>query len=153
MILVMISCMLLSLQVWISNDSNSSEAADQWRDTIANPEKVVVKWHNIGLAWWYRGRYFLVPIWTWAKRFLHLFKTNSHQIRQEENNACFELCTEKKRRHRVGEKLENPGIVLGIQKPLEKLSKYCGFYFPYGLHRKLLYIYAHCSFSSELMFF
>lgn len=37
-------------QVWISNDSNSSEAADQWRDTIANPEKVVVKWHNISPA-------------------------------------------------------------------------------------------------------
>ncbi|KAG8126429.1 hypothetical protein E2320_021579 [Naja naja] len=34
-------------QVWFSSDSNSAEAADQWRDTIANPEKVVVKWHNI----------------------------------------------------------------------------------------------------------
>ncbi|KAM3851678.1 tandem C2 domains nuclear protein isoform 2-T3 [Vipera latastei] len=34
-------------QVWLSGDSNSAEAADQWRDTIANPEKVVVKWHNI----------------------------------------------------------------------------------------------------------
>ncbi|XP_034274234.1 tandem C2 domains nuclear protein isoform X2 [Pantherophis guttatus] len=34
-------------QVWLSSDSNSAEAADQWRDTIANPEKVVVKWHNI----------------------------------------------------------------------------------------------------------
>ncbi|XP_066484558.1 tandem C2 domains nuclear protein [Tiliqua scincoides] len=37
-------------QVWLSSDSNSSEAADQWRDTIANPEKVVVKWHNISPA-------------------------------------------------------------------------------------------------------
>ncbi|XP_039389409.1 tandem C2 domains nuclear protein [Mauremys reevesii] len=34
-------------QVWLSSNSNSSEAADQWRDTIANPEKVVIKWHNI----------------------------------------------------------------------------------------------------------
>ncbi|KAF7251671.1 Tandem C2 domains nuclear protein [Varanus komodoensis] len=37
-------------QVWLSTDSNSTEAADQWRDTIANPEKVVVKWHDISPA-------------------------------------------------------------------------------------------------------
>ncbi|XP_061469234.1 tandem C2 domains nuclear protein isoform X3 [Rhineura floridana] len=37
-------------QVWLSSDSNSSEATDQWRDTIANPEKVVVKWHKISPA-------------------------------------------------------------------------------------------------------
>nr|XP_056707306.1 tandem C2 domains nuclear protein [Euleptes europaea] len=34
-------------QVCLSSDSNSSEAADQWRDTVANPEKVVIKWHNV----------------------------------------------------------------------------------------------------------
>ncbi|XP_063003704.1 tandem C2 domains nuclear protein [Elgaria multicarinata webbii] len=37
-------------QVWLSSDSNSTEAADQWKDTIANPEKVVVKWHHISQA-------------------------------------------------------------------------------------------------------
>uniref|UniRef100_A0A8D0C125 Tandem C2 domains, nuclear n=1 Tax=Salvator merianae TaxID=96440 RepID=A0A8D0C125_SALMN len=35
-------------QVWLSIDGNSAEAAAQWRDTIANPEKLVVKWHNMG---------------------------------------------------------------------------------------------------------
>nr|XP_048710999.1 tandem C2 domains nuclear protein isoform X3 [Caretta caretta] len=34
-------------QVWLSSNSSNSEAADQWRDTITNPEKVVIKWHNI----------------------------------------------------------------------------------------------------------
>ncbi|XP_074852710.1 tandem C2 domains nuclear protein [Carettochelys insculpta] len=34
-------------QVWLSSNSSSSEAADQWRDTITNPEKVVIKWHHI----------------------------------------------------------------------------------------------------------
>ncbi|XP_063296090.1 tandem C2 domains nuclear protein isoform X1 [Pelobates fuscus] len=34
-------------QVWISSDSNSPEAADQWTDTIHNPEKVVTKWHKL----------------------------------------------------------------------------------------------------------
>uniref|UniRef100_A0A8C3S6M0 Tandem C2 domains, nuclear n=1 Tax=Chelydra serpentina TaxID=8475 RepID=A0A8C3S6M0_CHESE len=34
-------------QVWLSSNSSNSEAADQWRDTISNPEKVVIKWHNI----------------------------------------------------------------------------------------------------------
>ncbi|XP_053104026.1 tandem C2 domains nuclear protein isoform X2 [Hemicordylus capensis] len=37
-------------QVWLSSDSNSSEAADQWKDTIVNPEKVVIKWHDITAA-------------------------------------------------------------------------------------------------------
>ncbi|KAH0620421.1 hypothetical protein JD844_020849 [Phrynosoma platyrhinos] len=37
-------------QVWLSSNSNSVEAADQWQDTIANPEKVVVKWHNVSSA-------------------------------------------------------------------------------------------------------
>ncbi|XP_040457322.1 tandem C2 domains nuclear protein isoform X1 [Falco naumanni] len=35
-------------QVWISSDSSNSEAVEQWKDTIANPEKVVVKWYSIG---------------------------------------------------------------------------------------------------------
>ncbi|XP_054826904.1 tandem C2 domains nuclear protein isoform X1 [Eublepharis macularius] len=34
-------------QVCLSSDSTSSEAVDQWRDTIANPEKIVIKWHNV----------------------------------------------------------------------------------------------------------
>ncbi|XP_067403192.1 tandem C2 domains nuclear protein isoform X2 [Emydura macquarii macquarii] len=34
-------------QVWLSSNSSSSEAADQWKDAITNPEKVVIKWHNI----------------------------------------------------------------------------------------------------------
>ncbi|XP_029453669.1 tandem C2 domains nuclear protein [Rhinatrema bivittatum] len=34
-------------QIWISSDSNSSEAAEQWTDTITNPEKVVIKWHKL----------------------------------------------------------------------------------------------------------
>ncbi|XP_053331000.1 tandem C2 domains nuclear protein [Spea bombifrons] len=37
-------------QVWISSDSNSSEAADQWTDTISHPEKVVMKWHKLNLS-------------------------------------------------------------------------------------------------------
>ncbi|KAL8169036.1 UNVERIFIED_CONTAM: Tandem C2 domains nuclear protein [Gekko kuhli] len=37
-------------QVCLSSDSNSSEAAEQWRDTMANPEKVVIKWHNVCAA-------------------------------------------------------------------------------------------------------
>ncbi|KAM5129327.1 tandem C2 domains nuclear protein [Mantella aurantiaca] len=34
-------------QVWISSDSNSSGAADQWTDTIRHPEKVVTVWHKL----------------------------------------------------------------------------------------------------------
>ncbi|XP_053553526.1 tandem C2 domains nuclear protein [Bombina bombina] len=37
-------------QMWISSDSNSSDAADQWTDTIRNPEKVVTKWHKLNLS-------------------------------------------------------------------------------------------------------
>lgn len=36
------------MQVWLSSDSSNSEAVEQWKDTIANPEKVVVKWYNVG---------------------------------------------------------------------------------------------------------
>lgn len=49
-----ISCKLLFfffpllMQIWLSSDSNNSEAVEQWKDTIANPEKVVVKWYSIG---------------------------------------------------------------------------------------------------------
>ncbi|XP_038602087.1 tandem C2 domains nuclear protein isoform X1 [Tachyglossus aculeatus] len=34
-------------QIWISDESNSVEAADQWKETITNPEKVVIKWHKL----------------------------------------------------------------------------------------------------------
>uniref|UniRef100_A0A8D2IQ00 Tandem C2 domains nuclear protein n=1 Tax=Urocitellus parryii TaxID=9999 RepID=A0A8D2IQ00_UROPR len=34
-------------QIWISEDSNSTEAVNQWKETIANPEKVVTKWHKL----------------------------------------------------------------------------------------------------------
>uniref|UniRef100_A0A7M4EML9 Tandem C2 domains, nuclear n=1 Tax=Crocodylus porosus TaxID=8502 RepID=A0A7M4EML9_CROPO len=34
-------------QVWLSSDGSNSEAADQWRDTITNPEKVVIKWYKV----------------------------------------------------------------------------------------------------------
>uniref|UniRef100_A0A8C3N2C0 Uncharacterized protein n=1 Tax=Geospiza parvula TaxID=87175 RepID=A0A8C3N2C0_GEOPR len=35
-------------QIWLSSDSSNSEAVEQWKDTIGNPEKVVVKWYSIG---------------------------------------------------------------------------------------------------------
>uniref|UniRef100_A0A8C9MZ34 Tandem C2 domains, nuclear n=1 Tax=Serinus canaria TaxID=9135 RepID=A0A8C9MZ34_SERCA len=35
-------------QIWLSSDSSNSEAVEQWKDTIANPEKVVVKWYSFG---------------------------------------------------------------------------------------------------------
>ncbi|XP_060036896.1 tandem C2 domains nuclear protein isoform X1 [Erinaceus europaeus] len=34
-------------QVWISEDSTSIEAANQWRETVTNPEKVVIQWHKL----------------------------------------------------------------------------------------------------------
>lgn len=34
-------------QIWISEDSNNIEAVNQWKETITNPEKVVVKWHKL----------------------------------------------------------------------------------------------------------
>lgn len=34
-------------QMWLSTDSSSSEAANQWNDMFANPEKVVIKWHKL----------------------------------------------------------------------------------------------------------
>ncbi|XP_022361172.1 tandem C2 domains nuclear protein isoform X2 [Enhydra lutris kenyoni] len=34
-------------QVWISEDSNHTEAANQWKETVTNPEKVVIKWHKL----------------------------------------------------------------------------------------------------------
>ncbi|KAM7323563.1 hypothetical protein ACRRTK_017669 [Alexandromys fortis] len=34
-------------QLWISEDSNDIEAVNQWKETIANPEKVVIKWHKL----------------------------------------------------------------------------------------------------------
>uniref|UniRef100_A0A2K5D1D1 Tandem C2 domains nuclear protein n=1 Tax=Aotus nancymaae TaxID=37293 RepID=A0A2K5D1D1_AOTNA len=34
-------------QVWISEDSNNIEAVNQWKETVINPEKVVIKWHKL----------------------------------------------------------------------------------------------------------
>ncbi|KAK1339431.1 hypothetical protein QTO34_020114 [Cnephaeus nilssonii] len=34
-------------QIWISEDSNNIEAANQWKETITNPEKVVIQWHKL----------------------------------------------------------------------------------------------------------
>ncbi|KAM4852907.1 tandem C2 domains nuclear protein isoform 2-T7 [Thomomys bottae] len=34
-------------QIWISEDSNNIEAVKQWKETITNPEKVVIKWHKL----------------------------------------------------------------------------------------------------------
>ncbi|XP_065728443.1 tandem C2 domains nuclear protein isoform X2 [Phocoena phocoena] len=34
-------------QIWISEDSNNIEAANQWKETVKNPEKVVIKWHKL----------------------------------------------------------------------------------------------------------
>uniref|UniRef100_A0A8C8XV60 Tandem C2 domains nuclear protein n=1 Tax=Panthera leo TaxID=9689 RepID=A0A8C8XV60_PANLE len=34
-------------QIWISEDSNNTEAVNQWKETITNPEKVVIKWHRL----------------------------------------------------------------------------------------------------------
>lgn len=34
-------------QIWISEDSNNMEAANQWKETVTNPEKVVIQWHKL----------------------------------------------------------------------------------------------------------
>uniref|UniRef100_A0A2K5P6Z9 Tandem C2 domains nuclear protein n=1 Tax=Cercocebus atys TaxID=9531 RepID=A0A2K5P6Z9_CERAT len=34
-------------QIWISEDSNTIEAVNQWKETVINPEKVVIKWHKL----------------------------------------------------------------------------------------------------------
>ncbi|KAL2789589.1 tandem C2 domains nuclear protein isoform 2, partial [Daubentonia madagascariensis] len=34
-------------QIWISEDSNNIEALNQWKETVINPEKVVIKWHKL----------------------------------------------------------------------------------------------------------
>nr|XP_005910314.1 PREDICTED: tandem C2 domains nuclear protein isoform X1 [Bos mutus] len=34
-------------QIWISEDSNNTEAVSQWKETVTHPEKVVVKWHKL----------------------------------------------------------------------------------------------------------
>ncbi|XP_012658887.1 tandem C2 domains nuclear protein isoform X2 [Otolemur garnettii] len=34
-------------QIWVSEDSNNIEASNQWKETIINPEKVVIKWHKL----------------------------------------------------------------------------------------------------------
>ncbi|XP_072617255.1 tandem C2 domains nuclear protein isoform X2 [Vulpes vulpes] len=34
-------------QIWISEDSNHTEAANQWKETVTNPEMVVIKWHKL----------------------------------------------------------------------------------------------------------
>ncbi|XP_023587488.1 tandem C2 domains nuclear protein isoform X2 [Trichechus manatus latirostris] len=34
-------------QIWISEDSNNIDAVNQWKETVTNPEKVVIKWHKL----------------------------------------------------------------------------------------------------------
>ncbi|XP_075387888.1 tandem C2 domains nuclear protein isoform X2 [Tenrec ecaudatus] len=34
-------------QIWISEDSTNLEAVNQWKETVTNPEKVVIKWHKL----------------------------------------------------------------------------------------------------------
>lgn len=34
-------------QIWVSEDSHNVEAANQWKETITNPEKVVIQWHKL----------------------------------------------------------------------------------------------------------
>ncbi|XP_055411617.1 tandem C2 domains nuclear protein isoform X2 [Bubalus kerabau] len=34
-------------QIWISEDSNNTEAVSQWKETVTHPEKVVIKWHKL----------------------------------------------------------------------------------------------------------
>ncbi|KAF6352546.1 tandem C2 domains, nuclear [Rhinolophus ferrumequinum] len=34
-------------QIWISEDSSNIEAVNQWRETVTNPEKVVIQWHKL----------------------------------------------------------------------------------------------------------
>ncbi|XP_076979487.1 tandem C2 domains nuclear protein isoform X2 [Tamandua tetradactyla] len=34
-------------QICISEDSNNTEAVNQWKETVTNPEKVVIKWHKL----------------------------------------------------------------------------------------------------------
>uniref|UniRef100_A0A2I2YX78 Tandem C2 domains nuclear protein n=1 Tax=Gorilla gorilla gorilla TaxID=9595 RepID=A0A2I2YX78_GORGO len=34
-------------QIWISEDSNNIEAVNQWKETVINPEKVVIRWHKL----------------------------------------------------------------------------------------------------------
>ncbi|XP_019497837.1 PREDICTED: tandem C2 domains nuclear protein [Hipposideros armiger] len=35
------------ISIWISEDSNNMEAANQWKETVTNPEKVVIQWHKL----------------------------------------------------------------------------------------------------------
>ncbi len=37
----------LHLQVLLGFDSSSPEAVEQWRDSMSNPEKVVMSWHRL----------------------------------------------------------------------------------------------------------
>ncbi|XP_054989608.1 tandem C2 domains nuclear protein isoform X2 [Sorex araneus] len=34
-------------QIWISEECNNTEAANQWKETVTNPEKVVIQWHRL----------------------------------------------------------------------------------------------------------
>ncbi|XP_054423106.1 tandem C2 domains nuclear protein [Pteronotus mesoamericanus] len=34
-------------QICVSEDSNNTEAANQWKETVTNPEKVVIQWHKL----------------------------------------------------------------------------------------------------------
>ncbi|XP_012579880.1 PREDICTED: tandem C2 domains nuclear protein [Condylura cristata] len=34
-------------QIWISEHSNNIEAVNQWKETITNPENIVIRWHKL----------------------------------------------------------------------------------------------------------
>lgn len=61
--IIVLSGYTVPLQIWISEDNTNIEAANQWKETITNPEKVVIQWHKLNPSWrlhiliWWRTRH------------------------------------------------------------------------------------------------